>query len=175
MAMNYLEIKKIDETALDVEWLRQNAIAIKFGKHFAWCKKLEMQAEENVKIIKAQLIQKANNAPDRHLGVGIKPTGPNVEAFYRNHPDHKKAKQEWIDAVYEREMAEIAKWEASNGRKTILENLVRLHGQQYFAGPSVPRDLSKEWEAKEKQMAANRSVKRKTTPLKQQKNEENEE
>ena len=31
-------------------------------------------------------------------------------------------------------------------RKDALENLVRLHGQQYFAGPKIPRDLPSEME-----------------------------
>jgi hypothetical protein len=30
-----------------------------------------------------------------------------------------------------------------------LENLVQLHGQNYFAGPKVPRNLSKERDEKE--------------------------
>jgi hypothetical protein len=36
-------------------------------------------------------------------------------------------------------------------RKSALENLVKLHGQQYFAGPMVPRDLTHEWKNKQQQ------------------------
>ena len=43
-------------------------------------------------------------------------------------------------------------------QKTALENLVKLHGQQYFAGPSVPRDLSKEWERHERQKSVDAGV-----------------
>jgi hypothetical protein len=46
-------------------------------------------------------------------------------------------------------MAEVAKNEFSFTRKAALENLVQLHGQNYFAGPKVPRNLSKERDEKE--------------------------
>jgi len=41
-------------------------------------------------------------------------------------------------------------------RKRMIEVLVTLHGQQYFAGPSVPRDLVAEW--KEHQEARSEKV-----------------
>jgi hypothetical protein len=40
---------------------------------------------------------------------------------------------------------------AVDHRKDALENLVRLHGLQYFAGPKVPRNLSEEREYREEQ------------------------
>ena len=40
---------------------------------------------------------------------------------------------------------------AIDQKKSALENLVKLHGQMYFAGPSIPRDLDKEWEKREKE------------------------
>ena len=108
-----------------------------------------MEAEENVKVIRAELIAKVSTNPEKCLGDGVKATVATTEAYYRNHKEHKQAKQEWIDAQYECNMAEVAKWEIGNSRKAALENLVKLHGQNYFAGPSVPRNLTKEWEMKE--------------------------
>ena len=43
-------------------------------------------------------------------------------------------------------------------RKTSLENLVRLHGQQYFAGPKMPRDLRKEVDRRAQQRKADELV-----------------
>jgi len=46
-------------------------------------------------------------------------------------------------------------------RKDALENLVRLHGQQYFAGPKMPRDV--QWERQQKIERSNDIVERKLT------------
>lgn len=145
--MNYEQDAYIDETALDVEWLEQAELAIKYGKHWAMCKKKYTHAEEKIKLVRADLVKQANEDPDKHLGDGVKPTAVNVESYYRSHPDHKKAKQEWIELGYELNVAEVARNEISYARKSALENLVRLHAQQYFAGPSVPRKLEQERQA----------------------------
>jgi len=147
--INYEQDMDIDETALDAEWLNQASLAMKYGKHWARCKEVLTRAEENIKVIRAQLVKEAYRSPDECLGKGNKPTGVNLEAYYRDHEDHIEAKDEWINAQYEFNMAEVAKWEISNTRRLALENLVRLHGQQYFAGPSVPHDLADIRELKE--------------------------
>lgn len=144
--MNYEEDIRIDETALDVEWLEQASLAMRYGKHWARCKMALTLAEEKIKVVRAELIKLANEDPDKYLGEGTKATAPNIEAFYRMHKRHKEAKQEWIDAQFELNIAEIAKNEISFTRKAALENLVVLHGQQYFAGPRIPRDLSEQRE-----------------------------
>jgi len=148
--INYEQDMEIDETALDVEWLNQASLAMKYGKHWSKCRETFTRAEENIKIIRSQLLKDANKNPVACLGKDIKPTAPNIEAYYRDHEDHIEAKEEWIAAQYELNMAEVAKWEISNTRRLALENLVRLHGQQYFAGPSVPHDLADIKELKEK-------------------------
>lgn len=157
--MDYEKDITIDCEALDIEWLDQAVLARKYINHYAFLKKKWMLAQEKVKIVKAELIKQANDDPDKYLGEGVKPTNPNVEAYYRTHPRHKQAKEEWIEAQYEMEMAEGAKGEICNTRKKALENLVILHGQSYFAGPRVPRDLSKEYqERKERQKRVDETV-----------------
>ena len=156
--MNYEKDITIDESALDVEWLNQPTLAIKWGRHWSQCKKELAQAEEEIKVIRSELVKEANEDPDKYLGKGVKPTNPNVEAYYRTHKNHRECKQKIIDLQFELDNADVAKWEFSTSRKSALENLVKLHGQQYFAGPSVPRDLSKEWEEKQRQDASNQKV-----------------
>jgi len=148
--INYEQDMDIDETALDVEWLNQASLAMKYGKLWAKSREILTRAEENIKVTRAQLIQDVYHDPDLCLGKGNKPTAINIEAYYRTHEDHIEAKEEWVQAQYEFNMAEVAKWEISNTRRLALENLVRLHGQQYFAGPSVPHDLADIRELKEK-------------------------
>ena len=116
------------------------------------------EAEEEIKITRSELIKEANENP-----VGCcdkeKPNAGDIEAYYRNHDRHKKAKEQMIVLQYEVNMAESAKNEFSFSRKAALENLVILHGQQYFAGPKVPRDLSKEYQKKHDQKKADEKVK----------------
>lgn len=153
--MDYQKDVSIDESSLDLEWLDQPSLMMKYGSHRAGLIRELDQAEENIKIIRSDLIRKANLDPDKYLGEGIKPTAPVVEAFYRNNPKHKEAKQKYIDLQYEVNMAWVAT-NAIDAKKVSLENLVKLHGQQYFAGPKMPRDLRKEREIKQED--ANRGV-----------------
>ena len=148
--MNYEEDMKIDEAALDVEWTDQARLALKYGRHWSECKQELSLAEEHIKLVRSELIKQANEDPERFLGEGVKPTGPVVEAYYRNHKRHQAAKQEWVEAMFEANVAEIAYKEISYTRKAALENLVRLLQTDYFAGPSFPRDLSEEVAIKNK-------------------------
>ena len=155
--LNYDEDTKIDPDALDVEWLRQADMAHRYIKHCVKARKAERLADERVKVIRSELIKKATEDPESTTGKP-KPTAADVEAFYRAHPDHQAAKQEWIEAASEAEYAEMAQKEISWGRKATLENLVTLHGASYFAGPSAPRNISREWERRQKQSSSNAVV-----------------
>ena len=150
--MDYELDIEIDEDFLDIECLEQPGLALKYGKHWARCQRKLTQAEEKIKVIRAELIKQANDNPNKYLGRGVKPTGANVEAYYRMHPKHIKAKDEWVQAQYECNVAAAAKSEFSFARKTSLELLVQLHGQNYFAGPRVPHNLSEEREKRQKKV-----------------------
>jgi hypothetical protein len=152
--MNYEKDLRIDADALDLEWIGQATLSMKYVKHFAQCRKRLTNAEENIKVIRAELIQKANSDPVRFCKKE-KPNAADIEAYYRNHPRHKEAKDEWVEAQYEFTMAEGAKNEFSFTRKAALENMVTLHGQNYFAGPSMPLNLNREWEKKQAKEDAN--------------------
>jgi hypothetical protein len=157
--MDYERDTYIDETALDIEWLEQPELARKYGEHWAECVRNLTLAEEKVKLVRAELIKQAHEDADEIFGQGVKPTGQMVEAYYRTHKRHKKAKDEWVQAQYEANNAEIAKFEISRTRKSALENLVVLHGQSYFAGPKVPRNLQKKREDREaKQREINKDI-----------------
>lgn len=141
--LEYTEDAKIDHMALDVEWLNQPALAIRYARQAAHLRRLANQAEERVKVVRSELVKKTSDDPKGTTGKD-KPTAVEVEAYYRNHPDHKEAKKDWIEADYEANYAEMAYKEMAFTRKAALENMVRLHAVQYYAGPSVPRDLNKE-------------------------------
>ena len=153
MKLNYEEDCKIDETALDVEWLEQTPLARRYIKNkLNWWKKLQ-QAHEELKTIRSELIHEVNEDPKGTVGKD-KPNAGDIEAYYRRQERYKEAKQKWIDAEYEYQYASDMQMEISLGRKKSLEQLVELHGQNYFAGPRVPRNLTQEKENRQKRADA---------------------
>jgi hypothetical protein len=157
MALDYKMDVQIDETALDVEWFEQSSLAMRYGTHYAFCKRKLIEAEEKVKFVRSQLTQRANKFPMKCCKKD-KPTGPDIEAYYRTHEDHIAAKDAWIAAQYECDIAEIAKNEISFTRKSALENLVKLYLGGYFAGPSVPRNIIKEMKSRKQEQSEQRKV-----------------
>lgn len=154
--MNYEKDIKIDETALDVEWLEQPRLMLKYTKHQALMEKEMLNAKEDVELCRAELDKKIRSNP-QEFGVE-KITETVVNNLIISNADYKETYREYLEMKYEYEVAKGAV-HAFRDRKEALENLVRLHGQQYFAGPSVPRDLSKEWEQKQKQTESNQKIK----------------
>lgn len=141
MNLDYKKDVRIDETALDLEWLDQAELAISYGKEWAILRKKVALLDEKVKVIRSKLIRKAWENPEKYLGQP-KATAQTVEAFYRTHKKHQKAKQLYIEAQEELDLVEVAKNEISFTRKGALENLVKLHAADWFAGPNVPRDIT---------------------------------
>jgi len=151
--INYDRDIQIDDTALDIEWCDQAELAMKYGRHWVECKNIVSEAEEKVKVVRAELVNRVNSNPMKFCNKE-KPNIADIESYYRRHSRHKEAKKELLDAQYELSMAEIAKNEISFTRKVALENLVKLHGQEYFAGPKMPRNLTEERKAKEEKVKA---------------------
>lgn len=153
--MNYEKDVEIDETALDVEWLQQPRLMLKYGNYAAQ-KRQEMDlAKENLDVVKAQLDKDIRAIPGDY-GIG-KLTESAIQSAILTQEEYQEANQAYIKAKYEYDMA-ITAVRAIDQKKTALENLVRLYGQQYFAGPKVPRDLSKEWVQKERQKKVDKGV-----------------
>jgi hypothetical protein len=155
--LDYIRDSQIDENALDIECLEQPALAMRYGKHYLALKKQALLAAERVKVVTAELIKKANSNPLKYCKKD-KPNAADIEAFYRTRPEHKEAKEAWINAQYEADMAEHAKNEICFTRKASLENLITLHGQQYFAGPKTPRNISFEASKKRQQQKTDSGV-----------------
>jgi hypothetical protein len=154
--MNYEQDVSIDESALDVEWLAQPRLMMRYGKTVARCERAVSTAKQNLDIKRAELDKKIRSNPDKY---GIeKITETVISSTIIIQPAYIAVVEEQNQAIYEYNMARAAV-SALQHRKDALENLVRLHGQQYFAGPSVPRDLSKEWERQQNQREANTNIK----------------
>ena len=133
---NYNDDISINPDALDIEWTKQAHTFFKYAELLAAAKKKVNRIEQKVKVIRSQLLMEAREAGAKNAS--------QEEAYYRTRPNHQEAKKEWIDAQYEADILDAAVF-ALHQKKAALENLVRLQGQNYFAGPSVPRDIGKEW------------------------------
>jgi len=155
--MNYEDDMRIDETALDMECLDQADLAMKYVRIYADIKTEVEEKEEELKVIRSELIAEANEDPVKCCGKD-KPNAADIEAYYRTHKDHQEAKRELIKLNHELILAEHAKNEVGFTRKAMLEGLITLHGQQYFAGPKVPRDLSYEAKIWHDRKKVNRGV-----------------
>jgi hypothetical protein len=135
----------IDEQALDVEWLNQPQRMGEYCRLTAEARRTMDLAAENLEFVKATIERAIRADPDRY---GVKPgvrgiTEASIDAAVIIHDEYKIASRQLIDARYEHDVA-VGAVRAFDQRKAALENLVRLHGQNYFAGPSVPRDLPAE-------------------------------
>lgn len=128
----------IDDQELDAEWLDQSSRMFKYCRLQAEANRELNLARESLSIRKAQLDREVRSDPSSH---GIdKVTEATIAAAVLAHEDYSAANRKVIDAQYNYELVQGAV-RAFDHRKSALENLVRLHGQSYFAGPHVPHDL----------------------------------
>jgi hypothetical protein len=139
--LNYEEDTKIDPKALDVEWLEQANLMLRYTKHAAAMEKVRDEAKEALGVKRAQIEMDIRNNPDAYKLA--KPTEAGIASTILLQKEYQELAAELTQAQYELGIA-IGAVRAIDQRKTALENLVKLLGQSYFAGPKAPRDLNQE-------------------------------
>lgn len=153
--MNYEKDIEIDGEALDQEWLNQPRLVMQYTKYSAQKRKLLEEAKQNLDIAKAEADKKIRTNPEKF---GIEKITETVVAnTILNEKGYKQAYTEYLEAKYEADMAQGAV-NAFEHRKSALENLVRLFGQQYFSGPNMPLEINRDWEKKQAKEAANENA-----------------
>jgi hypothetical protein len=135
----YAQDIHIDEQALDVEWLAQPELMLKYCIVAAQAHRRADLAKARVDVVAAQLNRAIRSDPSLFNINRI--TSEVVLATIETDTEYQESVKKAINARYEHEMA-LAAVKAMENRKSALENLVRLHGQAYFAGPSIPRNLA---------------------------------
>jgi len=151
--MQYEDDIRIDETALDVEWLEQPSLMMKYARHCAQMEYNYDKAKEALDLARAELDFDIRSSPS-HYDIN-KLTEAVVSNTIMMSKKFNNANDEMLSAKFEFNIAKNA-LKAFEQRKETLENMVRLHGQNYFAGPKIPRDLS--WERKQKQKVRDAGV-----------------
>jgi len=153
--MNYEKDTQIDPDALDIEWLSQARLMMKYTRHAAETRMEADNEKERLDLVKAGLDKEIRLDPEKFDITKI--TESAIFNTIITQQKYIMANAKYIEARFEAEIAKGAV-AAIEQRKTALENLVKLYGQQYFAGPKVPRDLSYEWEQKQKQKRVDTNV-----------------
>ena len=108
--------------------MKQSSICNKYGVAAKAALALQREAEEEVKVARSQLIKgfKEKNS---------KATGQEIEAYYRLHPKHKKAKENAIKAEFKANVLDVAYNRFQFDRKAALEHEVTLYLAGYFGEP----------------------------------------
>jgi len=158
--MNYETDIVIDEQSLDIEWLEQPRLMLKYARHASEAKKKLDQAKEKLDLVKSELDREIRMNPDEFDLAKV--TDSAVSATIPTCAKYKDASEAFIQAKFEADIAMNAVY-AFNARKDALENLVKLYGQQYFAGPKMPRDITWERQAHAEKVNAGVASKLKRT------------
>ncbi len=154
--LNYEQDVKIDPDALDIEWLNQAALMLRYTKHAAITKQTMDDCKERLDFTKAELEMDIRTKPEAY-GLA-KVTEAGIQSAILLQEKYQILMKEYASARYEYDIANGAV-RAIDQKKTALENLVKLLGQSYFAGPKAPRNLYQEQLDQTARREANAKVK----------------
>ena len=156
MDINYEQDIRIDPNSLDVEWLEQPGLMRKYTIHSALMEKTKDEAKEKLDLMKAQIELNIRENPEKYGLAKI--TEAAVQSTVLLQEEYQEAAREYNDAKYEHNIA-VGAVRSIDQRKTALENLVKLLGTSYFAGPKAPRDLHQEYLEHQERKNSNTKVK----------------
>lgn len=129
---------KIDPMQLDVEAAMQAENFLAIAEDCIEAKAKIDRLEYDLDLLEAKTQMRIREEPAKY---GIeKVTEGAISATVKLNDKVIEASEAVMDARKEHMLLQHTLM-ASEQRKRMLEILVTLHGQQYFAGPSVPRDL----------------------------------
>jgi len=134
--------KKINPEQLDVEAATQAEIFFKWAERSVEARMDMDRAKMNLEVLDATLQIRARKMPEK-FGISKLTEGAIHEAIQIDER-HLEAYNSWLKTKETSLLMDKAV-EAMEQRKRMIELLVTLHGQNYFAGPSVPRDLVSAW------------------------------
>lgn len=147
--LNYDKDVMIEPDALDLEWLKQPKLYMKYAELSAEAEREVRRCKDELKLVDASV-----ELDIRENGEG-KVTDKRVAAEVEVHEEHIKAVHDLNEALYHAQICQAAV-KAMDHKKTALENEVRLWAGSYFSGPKEPRDLKEEMELDMKEMGRER-------------------
>ena len=129
----------IDPNSLDLEWLLQPKLFFKYSAELTDARRDSAFTAEKLEVTKAEADKRV-----RLQFVDQKVTVDQIRAAVQQDVEVQKIAREVIEAEHKVNMLQAAV-RSFDQRKDALENLVRLHGQNYFAGPTVPHNIGREF------------------------------
>jgi len=134
--------KLIDPNNLDLECLNQPELFCKWADRATLAEEYYEAAKFKTKVVEACLQNDARANPEK-FGL-TKVTDTAIKATALIHDSHQEAYKAEIEAQRILGLLKNAV-RTMDMKKRMIEELGRLHGQKYFAGPSVARTLDRSW------------------------------
>ncbi len=124
----------IDINKLDEEWINQPKIFFRYAALLASARRRESEARAEREIVKAELDLKVRKNLKKYKIDDVKLTESVILGVVTKLPEYKKAQRTRLIKKHKADILQAAV-NALNHRKSALERLVSLHGQNYFATP----------------------------------------
>lgn len=154
---DYANEVSIDPDSLDVEWIAQPNLYIKYAEALAIAKRELEEVRTKLEVTEASLDNDIRSNYKAYLGEHAKSTESSIRSALVQQPDYQNGITEVNKAKHAVEILS-AVVKAFDHKKVALENLVRLHGQNYFAGPTEPRIISKVYMDSDRSKQVNQMV-----------------
>ena len=126
-------ILTVDETILDKEWINQPRLFFRYAKQLAYARTSLEYAKANLKVVAAEVDDRLRRKAAKST---TKYTEAMISAAITRNKERRLAEEEVFDAMHLVDIL-FATTESLRQKKDALENLVKLHGQNYFSSPKV--------------------------------------
>ncbi len=134
----FVEDVAIDPDRLDELWMEQSQVFDRYAENYADLMLYRDDFMIGLTAIKSKYMKLMAEEPKKY---GLKKTtDANVSVALTQIPEYVKMLREYNKINHDYNKAKDRK-AALIQKKESLQNMVTLHGQGYFAGPSVPRKL----------------------------------
>ena len=132
----------VNPNALDVECLNLPQTHFRYNEKLADAKMDLARAKENHDITKAEKDNAIRTRPKKY-GIRDKLTEGAIRAVIAKDKKCSEALEEVNRCNYEVDILSAAV-KALDVKKVSVEGLIKLHGQNYFSSPKLPRDIDQE-------------------------------
>lgn len=136
---DYLLDMEIQIDELEIECLEQPKLMIKYSSMLSEARQRRDLKKEEIDLIRSTLDKKIREDPDTY-GLDKVTESAVVNAIIRQEK-YQRHTREYHSLNHDFNVLQGVV-QAVEQRKSMIEGLIKLNGQQYFAGPSVPRDIN---------------------------------
>ena len=145
--LNFHDDTTIDPANLDIEAVRQAELFYRYSVRSIQARTEMDQKKFALELLEAKLQLRIRNEPEK-FGLA-KATEASINATVKCRDSYQSAFSEYLGACERAAMLDKA-CKALEQKKSMIETLCKLHGQQYFAGPTVPHNIVEAWNDRNK-------------------------